>query len=403
MSDSGEIKRRINGLERPWHPFQMAIWVIFPTILAHYFAFLEHLLWRPLAIEIVLTILFSLFAIGAVVAGYVTMAVDPVDDAVLCTVIEVDNKAKHDKQTIHCYLCEKDVHMSSKHCRFCDKCVLKFDHHCKWLNTCVGQKNYVYFLCVVGCVSLLSTESLAISVALLVEAFAYPHSLMGRITMDDHLKMRIGISLSLLALRVLLVVSVAVLLGLVAMIYQLGTFHIVLLYRGITTYEFIVLEQKRLREKENQRLRKQVEMQQQQGRAKAAAAAAAAAAASSSSSSQSSTHIAVKPAAAAAVGAAPKARAATMLAPGETAAGAGAGAGTGSGMGEQRSAEEVEGGLGGWEKSGSEEHSSRRFGSTNGGSGAGTGSGEHGGQYASVPPRDELDLYIVEPNQQFDV
>jgi hypothetical protein len=252
----------------------------------------------------------------------------------------------------------------------------------------------VYFLCVVGCVSLLSTESLAISVALLVEAFAYPHSLMGRITMDDHLKMRIGISLSLLALRVLLVVSVAVLLGLVAMIYQLGTFHIVLLYRGITTYEFIVLEQKRLREKENQRLRKQVEMQQQQSRAKAAA--------SSSSSSQSSTHIAVKPAAAAAaaVAAAPKARAATMLAPGETAIGAGAGMGE---MHQERSAEEVERGLGGWEKSGSEEHSSRRFGSANGGSVAGTGSGDHGRQYASVPPRDELDLYIVEPNQQFDV
>ena len=33
------------------------------------------------------------------------------------------------QDTVHCYLCEKDVDSSAKHCRYCDKCVRGFDHH----------------------------------------------------------------------------------------------------------------------------------------------------------------------------------------------------------------------------------------------------------------------------------
>lgn len=255
-------KRRVNGMERPWHAFQIATWFLFPLVLVHYYAFLEHLLWQPLAVEVVLTIVFSLFAIACVVFAYFTVMTDPVDDAVLCT--EITPTAPRDqknKDIIHCYLCEKDVHLSSKHCRFCDKCVIGFDHHCKWLNTCVGRKNYRYFLGIVSFVGLLTAQSLAISIALMVESFAYPGAMMHRLQLDDHLVSRIGSDLKIGALQGLLVASVVVLLGLVCMILQLATFHMMLIYRGITTYDFIVQEQKRLREKENDRLKKQVEKQ----------------------------------------------------------------------------------------------------------------------------------------------
>ena len=56
-------------------------------------------------------------------------------------------------------------------------------------------------------------------------------------------------SVTLLALQVLLVISVAFYLPLVTMVYQLAGFHVMLLYRGETTYDFIVGEQKRQREK----------------------------------------------------------------------------------------------------------------------------------------------------------
>ena len=47
----------------------------------------------------------------------------------------------------------------------------------------------------------------------------------------------------------LLVASAAVLLPLVLMVYQLALFHLTLLRRGQTTYEFIVSEQKRARDR----------------------------------------------------------------------------------------------------------------------------------------------------------
>jgi hypothetical protein len=176
--------------------------------------------------------------------------------------VEVGTPAARSKaNTIHCYLCEKDVDNSSKHCRFCDKCIVRFDHHCKWLNTCVGQKNYRWFLAIVASVFLLTAESLGISIALVVEAFAYPDSLMDRVSYHNFLQDRIGSELSLGALQGLLIASVVVLLGLVGMIVQLGTFHIMLIWRGMTTYDYIVSEQKRLREKENKRLQRQVDKQ----------------------------------------------------------------------------------------------------------------------------------------------
>lgn len=245
---------------------------MFPLILAHYYAFLMHLLWRPVAVVIVLTILFSIFAIATATFAYFTLAIDPADDAVLCGTVGND-PSRSTAGTIHCYLCEKDVDNSSKHCRFCDKCIVRFDHHCKWLNTCIGSKNYPYFLGIVASVLLLTSESLGISIALVVEAFAYSDNLMDRVRYHDLLENRIGSDLSLAALQGLLLASAIFLFCLVVMIVQLASFHTMLLIRGITTYDYIVSEQKRLREKENQRLQRKVEKQQ---KAKARTVSAAA-------------------------------------------------------------------------------------------------------------------------------
>ncbi|KAJ0038053.1 hypothetical protein Pint_23568 [Pistacia integerrima] len=45
----------------------------------------------------------------------------------------------------YCSLCEVEVFKYSKHCRVCDKCVDRFDHHCRWLNNCIGKRNYRQF------------------------------------------------------------------------------------------------------------------------------------------------------------------------------------------------------------------------------------------------------------------
>ncbi|GAB4829098.1 hypothetical protein Ancab_018761 [Ancistrocladus abbreviatus] len=69
-----------------------------------------------------------------------------------------------------CSLCEVEVFKYSKHCRVCDKCVDHFDHHCRWLNNCIGKKNYRKFfmlmifsilLAVCTCLAMIATLPLA--------------------------------------------------------------------------------------------------------------------------------------------------------------------------------------------------------------------------------------------------
>mmetsp|Transcript_26654 Transcript_26654/g.39595 ORF Transcript_26654/g.39595 Transcript_26654/m.39595 type:complete len:345 (-) Transcript_26654:144-1178(-) len=234
-------ERRINGLEYPYHPLQVATWLLFPVILLHYFLFIMPLMWRIHAVIVPITVVFIVASIVSAWAGYVTCAVDPADDS-------LTKDAAHCDSDVYCYLCEVNVHNTSKHCRFCDKCVKRFDHHCKWLNTCIGEKNYKYFLILVGGVGVMTTICLFFSIYFLVESFTSRGRFLDRISSSALLRSTLG----MWSVIALLILSVAVLVLLVGLIYQLAGFHCMLVYKGITTYDFIVLESKRQREKKQQ-------------------------------------------------------------------------------------------------------------------------------------------------------
>ena len=220
------MARRINGLQRPYHWLQIATWIIDPIVLLHYYYFLRPLLWPHIAVEVIITFLFTLGAFSGIVFGYYTCAINPADDAILGT-SRVNSTTE---ETLYCYLCELNVHNSSRHCRFCDKCVKGFDHHCKWLNTCVGSKNYKYFLGVVASVTLQTIISLALSMAFLIEAYAFP-----KYFWNDRVP-KVVITINLEGVRAILIVSLIILVPLVLLIYQLASFHCLLLYEGIIIY-----------------------------------------------------------------------------------------------------------------------------------------------------------------------
>ena len=224
--------RRSTGLQRPYHWLQITTWILDPIVLLHYYYFLRPLLWPHIAVEVIITFFFSLVSLLGMIYGYYTCCTDPADDAILGN-SRVNTTTE---ETLYCYLCELNVHNTSRHCRFCDKCVKGFDHHCKWLNTCVGSKNYKYFLGVVASVSVQTTISLALSLAFLIEAYAFP-KYFWNIRVPTEV-----ITINLEGVRAILIVSLIILVPLVLLIYQLASFHCLLLYEGILyIYKFYSL------------------------------------------------------------------------------------------------------------------------------------------------------------------
>ncbi|KAG8087666.1 hypothetical protein GUJ93_ZPchr0010g11259 [Zizania palustris] len=137
------------------------------------------------------------------------------------------------EDALFCTLCDAEVRKFSKHCRSCDKCVDGFDHHCRWLNNCVGRKNYFTFIALMITSLLWLAIEIGVGIAVLVLCFVNKNA---RSIIHD--KLGNGLSLPLFAT----IVAIFTLLSLVACIPlgELFFFHMILIRKGITTYEFVV-------------------------------------------------------------------------------------------------------------------------------------------------------------------
>ncbi|CAN6219468.1 unnamed protein product [Urochloa humidicola] len=141
-----------------------------------------------------------------------------------------------------CSLCEVQVLKYSKHCRVCDKCVDGFDHHCRWLNNCIGKRNYRRFFVLMSTALVLLILQSAIGVLVLVLCFVE------RKEFSMQIVSKLGSSFSLLPF--VIVVASCTILAIVASlpIAQLLFFHILLIKKGISTYDYIIA----LREQEQE-------------------------------------------------------------------------------------------------------------------------------------------------------
>ncbi|CAN6294031.1 unnamed protein product [Urochloa humidicola] len=141
-----------------------------------------------------------------------------------------------------CSICEAEVLQHSKHCRVCDKCVDGFDHHCRWLNNCIGKRNYRRFFILMASAVLLLIMQWLVGTLVLILCFMKRGEFSGQIVS------KLGSSFSTAAFVV--VVVICTLLAVIATIplCQLLCFHILLIKKGISTYDYIVA----LREQEDQ-------------------------------------------------------------------------------------------------------------------------------------------------------
>ncbi|CAM8986456.1 unnamed protein product [Rhodiola kirilowii] len=138
------------------------------------------------------------------------------------------------EDALFCTLCNAEVRKFSKHCRSCDKCVDGFDHHCRWLNNCVGRRNYVTFIALMATSLLWLAIEAGVGIAIFVRCFVDKKGMEAEI-ID---KLGNGFSRAPYASVVAICTAVSVLacvpLG------ELFFFHMILIRKGITTYEYVV-------------------------------------------------------------------------------------------------------------------------------------------------------------------
>ncbi|KAI3892288.1 hypothetical protein MKX03_030690 [Papaver bracteatum] len=139
-----------------------------------------------------------------------------------------------EEDALFCTLCNAEVRKFSKHCRSCDKCVDGFDHHCRWLNNCVGRKNYVTFVSLMAFSLLWLAVECGVGIAVLVLCFVDKKGTANRI------EERLGVGFSRPILASLVAICTAVSLLATVPLGELFFFHMILIRKGITTYEYVV-------------------------------------------------------------------------------------------------------------------------------------------------------------------
>ncbi|XP_055801932.1 probable protein S-acyltransferase 19 isoform X2 [Solanum dulcamara] len=114
------------------------------------------------------------------------------------------------EDALYCTLCNAKVCKFSKHCRSCDKCVDGFDHHCR-----------------------LVIEA-GVGIAVLVRCFV------NKKNMEAEIVDRLGNGFSQAPFATVVVVCTAVSLLACFPLGELFFFHMILIRKGITTYEYVV-------------------------------------------------------------------------------------------------------------------------------------------------------------------
>ncbi|KAM7524334.1 hypothetical protein LguiA_014236 [Lonicera macranthoides] len=138
------------------------------------------------------------------------------------------------EEALFCTLCNAEVHKFSKHCRSCDKCVEGFDHHCQWLNNCVGRKNYVTFLSLMAISLIWLVIEVGVGIAVFVRCFV------NKKNMEAEIVDRLGNGFSRAPFAAVVAVCTAVSMLACLPLGELFFFHIILIRKGITTYEYVV-------------------------------------------------------------------------------------------------------------------------------------------------------------------
>ncbi|KAM9436501.1 palmitoyltransferase ZDHHC11 [Clarias gariepinus] len=247
------VHSRVNGWSLPLHVLQPVAWLVYGFLAVVGFGVYIPLLpspWNYISYGVIGTTFFLhlLTHLAAVTMDPADYAVRVKNDYSSPMPVFDRKKQPHVIHNQHCNLCDIDVGSKVKHCGSCNKCIADFDHHCKWLNNCVGSRNYwLFFMTVLSAVCGVFFLILVISFVF-IETLVNPAALRtaaafqavnGSMTWLAFLP-EAPVQTSSASLLVLAAITVIIALASLLMLCHLLIFHIYLLYKGMSTYEYIM-------------------------------------------------------------------------------------------------------------------------------------------------------------------
>ncbi|OMJ66438.1 hypothetical protein SteCoe_36706 [Stentor coeruleus] len=217
------IRIRKNGIQCPWSTYQILSWLsyIFSVLVFYLQISPCYTFYTRISINLAIALTLCL------IIWYLIMLTisDPSDPLVTAYMTSKDlsyKKSLSDSTTRHCNYCDSPVSgISTKHCLRCNRCTIQFDHHCKFVNNCVGKNNYTLFFKLIVSVQIHECFVCAIILHFLI------------INSENYTEYYIFIFGALLKSALVWVLN-----G-----YLIG-FHLFLLKKKMTTYEYIVVRRK---------------------------------------------------------------------------------------------------------------------------------------------------------------
>ena len=225
---------KINGFSLPLEIHQVFTWILLLlNIIVFYYYIIEEINnIYPKEIKIFILIIHSFLLIIILIFGFLSTYIDP-SDPLLKKEIMKKNKIQRNKEHYvleisrnfpFCLICCSNIHSTSKHCKKCNKCIKNFDHHCNWLNNCIGKYNYGYFYLLCFVIILYCLINSICGIYLFFKA---------------NNKRKKNYKLIIIILGSL--INFGILLNFIC----LFVYHSYFIFKGITTYEYILRKEKK--------------------------------------------------------------------------------------------------------------------------------------------------------------
>eukprot|EP00747_Dinoflagellata_sp_TGD_P170195 gnl/TRDRNA2_/TRDRNA2_201133_c0_seq1.p1 gnl/TRDRNA2_/TRDRNA2_201133_c0~~gnl/TRDRNA2_/TRDRNA2_201133_c0_seq1.p1 ORF type:complete len:456 (+),score=69.64 gnl/TRDRNA2_/TRDRNA2_201133_c0_seq1:81-1448(+) len=237
-----EPAARTNGFQRPFHPLQVASWVVFGGDCCLFILFSIPLL-ESTAVKALVGVSYGLSITILVLGAIRATSCNPADPHIAQGAESQHADCESDSLPF-CTTCNVPVFVRSKHCRACNKCVSVFDHHCMWLNNCIGEANYRAFAVCIGSVVAFTGIILIVCLYLFVDYFLNESAVEERFQKHP-LFSGAPKEVALVLLCVLGFINFP----LFVLDMQLVILHCFLTWQNLTTYEYIM--NKRNQELEN--------------------------------------------------------------------------------------------------------------------------------------------------------